>query len=195
MLNGFEPIRARVVSCLFYKKIYRTWPIELSAQDFIFCILSRRLPFGVFQDLFWRLKLKHPDKVIVNCPDVMFNTFVREIPDPKYLALTQKWRVKKWVESDGRVRWYGCRRGYSHTSSKRCGDKKGLGVPPCDLENLADAIKFTMKACEDVGIYCELHEGSSLGKLIYYSLSANFRFEVIRSFPKFRRNFARTKHD
>ena len=99
----------------------------------------------------------------------MFDTYEREIPDQKYTALAQKWDVKKWVESDGRVRWYGCRRGYSHTSKTPCKRKTGLGVPPCDLENLADAIKFVIKECENVGIYCEVHEGSVLGNASAYA--------------------------
>ena len=85
----------------------------------------------------------------------MFNTYERDIPDQKYAALAQKWAVKKWVESNGRVRWYGCTGGHAVTRS--CGKQKGLAVPPCDLENLAEAIKFVMKECENAKLYCELH--------------------------------------
>lgn len=125
--------------------------------------IDEKLPFGVFQDIFWRLKSKHPRKVVISCPDVMFNVNSRDIPDKKYAALARKWEVKKWVESNGRVRWYGCRRGYKHTSSDSCGLRSGIGVPPCDLENLADAIKFVMKECEEAGLFCELQEGTLLG--------------------------------
>ena len=128
-----------------------------------------RLPFGVFQDLFWRLKLEHPERLVISCPDVMFNTYEREIPDNKYVALAEKWKVKKWVDSDGRVRWYGCRGGHAKTSS--CNRMKGVAVPPCDLENLADAIKFVMKECENAGVYCEVHEGSVLGKSVNQSIN------------------------
>ena len=93
----------------------------------------------------------------------MFNIYPREIPDDKFTGLARKWEVKKWVDSDGRVRWYGCRRGHSHTNSGACSFNTGLGVPPCDLENLADAIKFVMKECEDAGLFCELQEGTLLG--------------------------------
>lgn len=113
------------------------------------------------------MKLKHPEKIVVSCPDVMFNVYPREIPDDKYTGLAQKWEVKKWVDSDGRVRWYGCRRGHSHTNSGSCSFNTGLGVPPCDLENLADAIKFVMKECEDAGLFCELQEGTLLGNYGY----------------------------
>ena len=95
----------------------------------------------------------------------MFETYEREIPDEKYVALAQKWDVKKWVESNGRVRWYGCRRGgHARDNTSSCNrDKTGLAVPPCDLENLADMVKFIMKECENAGVYCELMEGSQLG--------------------------------
>lgn len=129
----------------------------------VFCGLFSRLPFGVFQDLFWRLKMNHPGEIVVSCPDIMFNIYNREITDDKYAALAKKWEVKKWVESNGRVRWYGCRRGHSYTSSSSCSFSRGFGVPPCDLENLADAIKFVMKACEEAGLFCELQEGTLLG--------------------------------
>ncbi|KAL9982210.1 hypothetical protein ACROYT_G011023 [Oculina patagonica] len=143
--------------------------------------IDERLPFGVFQDLFWRLKLKHPEKVVVSCPDVMFNTYEREIPDHKYAALSQKWDVKKWVDSNGRVRWYGCRGGHNHDNTSSCSRQTGLAVPPCDLENLADAIKFIMKECEDAGVYCELNEGSVLGavkfnKILPWERDADIKF-------------------
>ena len=104
----------------------------------------------------------------------MFNIYHREIPDAKYTSLAQKWEVKKWVDSDGRVRWYGCRHGHSHTNSGSCSFDTGLGVPPCDLENLADAIKFVMKECEDAGLFCELQEGTLLGNFSTTGLCVNW---------------------
>ena len=114
----------------------------------------------------------------------MFNTFEREIPDHKYAALAQKWDVKKWVESDGRVRWYGCRAGHIHDNTSSCSRQTGLAVPPCDLENLAEAIKFIMKECEDAGVYCELNEGSVLGNLINYLLFTSHRRQLFDSFTE-----------
>ena len=127
-----------------------------------------RLHFGAFQDLFWRLKLKHPEKVVASCPDVMFDTYEREIPDEKYVALAKKWDLKKWVESNGRVRWYGCRRGgHAHSGKSSCRFRaKGLTVPPCDLENLADIVKFILNECEKAGIYCQLNAGTLLGNVL-----------------------------
>ena len=100
----------------------------------------------------------------------MFNTYEREIPDQKYVALARKWDVKKWVDSDGRVRWYGCRGDHIQDKPSSCSRKKGLAVPPCDLENLADAIKFVMRECENARVYCELHEGSMLGESVGQSV-------------------------
>lgn len=145
--------------------------------------IDEKLHFGAFQDLFWRLKLKHPEKVVASCPDVMFDTYEQEVPDEKYVHLTQKWDVKKWVESNGRVRWYGCRRGgHAHDNKSSCGiSATGLAVPPCDLENLADMVKFIMKECENAGIYCEVMEGSQLGavklkKVLPWERDADIQF-------------------
>ena len=59
---------------------------------------------------------------------------------------------------------YGCRRGIKHRSGNSCSKPRGVGVPPCDLENLADAIKMIMRECENAGLFCELQEGTLLGK-------------------------------
>ena len=91
----------------------------------------------------------------------MFYKYSREIPDENYVDLTRKWDVKKWVESSGRVR-------YSHTSPGNCDSfQSGMAVPPCDLENLADAVKFVMKECENTGLLCELTDGTLTGKLVF----------------------------
>ena len=93
----------------------------------------------------------------------MFETHEREIPDEKYVALAQKWDVKRWVESNGTVRWYGCRRGGHKASCSR--SKTGLAVPPCDLASLFDIVNLFMKECENARIYCELNEGTQLGNV------------------------------
>jgi hypothetical protein len=129
--------------------------------------------------LFWRLKLEHPEKIVVSCPDVMFDSHDRQIPDQKYAALAQKWDVMKWVESDGRVRWYGCRRGYNYTTNSHCSRPQGITVPPCDLENLADAVKFVMKKCEETGVYCEIRDGTLLGNLIIRTSNRDKLFFLI----------------
>lgn len=119
------------------------------------------LQYGVFHDLFLRLKTVDPGSLAVTCPDVMFNTYTKTIDDRSYVELAKKWEIKKWVEADGKVRWYGCRR----PGSSSCSLTTGLSNPPCELENLADAIKFIMRECEKAGMFCELQEGTLLGKL------------------------------
>ena len=128
------------------------------------------MPYGAFHDLFWRLKNSVSGHVAVSCPDVMFNVVTRDVKDEEYVTFAKKFQIQKWVDPDGRVRWYGCRRGLSYTKDS-CPVQKGIGVPPASLENLADAIKFVMKECEDGGMFCEFQEGTLLGKAtIFFSL-------------------------
>lgn len=137
----------------------------LSRRVFTFVFLSFSLESGAFHDLFWRIKKALPGNVAVSCPDIMFNIHTNPLPDSYYAQLASKWEIKKWVEASGQVRWYGCRRGYQHNiGTQSCSMSKGVANPPCDLENFADAIKFLMKECEDAGLYCELQEGTLLGK-------------------------------
>ena len=158
---------------------------QLKAFDLIYCILFPRLPFGAFLDIFWRIKLKHPEKVVVSCPDVMFETHVQEIPHEKYVALANKWDVKKWINSDGTIRWYGCRRGgRPNDNTASCRKQSGLLVPSCDLENLADMIKFVMKECENAGLLCELNEGSQLGNVTPDLLLCEGGFVLILRVPR-----------
>ena len=113
----------------------------------------------------------------MSCPDVMFNIHTNPTPNSNYVQLANKWEIKKWIDADGNVRWYGCRRGYEHNiGSSVCSMTKGVANPPCDLENFADAIKFVMKECEDAGMFCELQEGTLLGnrlKRVDYRLSSD----------------------
>ena len=112
----------------------------------------------------------------------MFETHVQEIPHEKYVALANKWDVKKWINSDGTIRWYGCRRPNDNTAS--CRKQSGLLVPPCDLENLADMIKFVMKECENAGLLCELNEGSQLGNVTPDLLLYEGGFVLILRVPR-----------
>ena len=48
-----------------------------------------------------------------------------------------KHSIKKTVGPDGKVRWYGCRRSVSYKESNLCSWSGGIGVPLCDLANLA----------------------------------------------------------
>ena len=110
------------------------------------------------------MKKKCIGKIFVTCPDVMFNILDREIEDKEFVRFANKHAIHKLVEANGRVRWYGCRNGYSYTSARLCARKKGLALSPASMENLADAIKFFMKTCEEAGMFCELQSGTSLGR-------------------------------
>lgn len=99
----------------------------------------------------------------------MFNVQPRVVKDADYVAVARKHDIKRLVDANGRVHWYGCRRGYAYTGDVTCSLTKGLGVPPCDLANLAEVVKFIMKECEDAGLFCELQEGTLLGMMQYLS--------------------------
>lgn len=127
---------------------------------------QRNLRHGLYQDLFLRAKQRfsgYQGYPIVSCPDVQFSVQPKEVKDTELVEFAKKHQIRKIIEADGRVRWFGCRRGLSYRTSNRCTVQSGYAVPPCCLENLADAVKFIMARCEENGILCELQEGTLLG--------------------------------
>ena len=132
--------------------------------DKLFQVLFLRFGYGAFHDLFWRLMKRSPRELAVSCPDVMFNIMSRDVRDEELVTFANQHEIHRIVEANGRVRWFGCRRGYPYTSSKLCYETKGLSVSPSRMENIADGIKFFMKACEDAGAFCEPVDGTLLGK-------------------------------
>ena len=143
-------------------------------QFFYFCSLGE----GVFRDLFWRLKKEMPEKIAAVCPDVMFNTNPSDLEDINYVSFANKHLIHRIVEPSGRVRWYGCRHGLSYTTPSLCKRVKGLGLSPAEMENLADVIKFFLKACEDAGAFCELYAGTIMG--LYCFMPVPFCLETFR---------------
>eukprot|EP00112_Aurelia_sp_Birch-Aquarium-sp1_P024757 Seg797.3 transcript_id=Seg797.3/GoldUCD/mRNA.D3Y31 product="Fukutin-related protein" protein_id=Seg797.3/GoldUCD/D3Y31 len=99
-----------------------------------------------------------------SCPDVMAQVKFPDTSKSSSAKFANFWDIKRIVDADGKIRWYGCKRGIKHRQNK-CRIGRGMAVPPCCLENLADAIKFIMKNCEDNDIICELQEGTLLGAL------------------------------
>ena len=95
----------------------------------------------------------------------MFNIATPRIKDAALVTLAAKHDIKKMVNSDGTVRWYGCKRGLSYTKGKSCEWPDGIGAPPCDLWNLGEAVKFIMLACEEAKVPCEYAAGNVLGKM------------------------------
>ena len=127
---------------------------------------------GLLRDLFLRVKdrhssshpgLNHGGTAVVTCPDVMFHMQTPPVRDDELANFANKHNIKKIVEVDGKTRWFGCRRRIRHRNGEKCPLKSGLVVPPCCLENIADAIKFVMEQCGKNNITCELQEGTLLG--------------------------------
>ena len=103
--------------------------------------------------------------IAVSCPDVMFNADIQlEEKDEELVGFANKNEIHKIVEANGRVRWYGCRFGYPYTF-ELCEKPQGFVLSPSTMENLADLVKFTMRQCENAGIYCELIDGTLLGEI------------------------------
>ena len=122
------------------------------------------MKYGAFHDLFWRFKSEMPEIIVASCPDVMFNMHSREIDDAELVTFANKHLIHRIIDPDGRVRWYGCRKGHSYTSPGLCKKGKGMGLSPADMENLADVINFFMRACHDAGAFCEFQSGTMMGE-------------------------------
>ena len=101
----------------------------------------------------------------VVCADVMFNIGTPKIHNEALMEFATKHDIKKMVNSDGSVRWFGCRRGLSYTKGKTCTWPNGIGAPPCDLWNLGEVIKFVMQICEESNIMCEYVAGDVIGNV------------------------------
>ena len=152
---------------------------------------------GIFRDLFLRIKdryssshpgIDHGGTAVVTCPDVMFHTQDSPERDEELTNFANKHNIRKIVEADGTFRWFGCRRGIKHRNGEKCPLKPGLAVPPCCLENIADAIKFVMEQCGVNNITCELQEGTLLGavklsKVLPWERDADITF-LTADFPK-----------
>jgi hypothetical protein len=129
--------------------------------------LDTTLNYGVYEDLFLRIKYQHGShrNAVLSCPDVMFHVQKQKVKDVDLLPFANRHVIRKIVEADGNVRWYGCRRDIKHRSGDRCNIRNGLAVAPCCLENLSDAIKFIMSECDSSNAICELQEGTLLGAI------------------------------
>lgn len=153
--------------------------------------------YGLYRDLFVRVKerysslnpgLTHNVTAVVSCPDVMFHTQKPKVRDEELADFANKHDIKTIVEADGKIRWFGCRRGRKHRKGEKCPLKLGLAVPPCCLENLADAVIFIMEQCGRNNVSCELQEGTLLGavklnKVLPWERDADITF-LTADFPK-----------
>ena len=110
----------------------------------------------------------------------MFNIKSREVFDEELVTFANKHQIHRIIDPDGRVRWYGCRKGYSYTSAALCKRGKGIHLSPADMENLADVLKFFMKACDEAGAICEFDSGTMMGNYAT-RYSPNAQFFLVRS--------------
>ncbi|XP_028395003.1 uncharacterized protein LOC114519129 [Dendronephthya gigantea] len=156
--------------------------------------IDASLSEGLFQDLFWRFKKQQ--NLAVVCADVMFNMDTQSVPNEALVGLANKHNIKKIITSDGTVKWFGCRRGLNYTNKIGCSWRNGIGVPPCDLWNLGDVVKFIMQACDDVKIGCEYTAGDIVGAVHFgstYAWSNNaviyFQTKDFETFDKLRPKF------
>ena len=94
----------------------------------------------------------------------MFNVDPAPVPDHALVGFANKHDIKKLISSDSTAKWYGCRRGLDYTNQTGCVWADGIGVPPCDLWNLGEVIKFVMATCEDGEMLCEYAAGDIVGK-------------------------------
>ena len=97
-----------------------------------------------------------------SCPDVISDIIMTEFESSKMTKLADLWDIKKIVNSDGKVYWYGCK-GEMSIQKRKCRIGPGMSVPPCCLEKLSNAIRYIMKKCDQHDIACELMEGTLLG--------------------------------
>eukprot|EP00795_Rhopilema_esculentum_P012884 gene12884-3635_t len=119
-------------------------------------------------------------KSVYSCPDVM-STVSKSVDFTlisKYVA--DEWDIEKIVDPNDRVEWLDCK-WKNDDATPGCWVGRGMAVPPCCLETLAEGIKFVLRTCELNKISCELTEGTLLGavklqKLLPWEKDADILF-------------------
>eukprot|EP00794_Sanderia_malayensis_P017017 gene17017-18731_t len=155
---------------------------------------------GYYEDWFMRINTRNLDRwmkgvdrlkgVALSCPDVMSRMIIPHVQDSELLGFVDRWSIKRIIDRKGAVHWFGCKRNVKHKRTGQCGIGGGMSVPPCCLENLADAVKFIMTTCEKHGIVCELQEGTLLGSVkmnnvLHWEKDADLTF-LTADFDKFK---------
>lgn len=173
--------------CIFCDHVENSFVI--SKEEFSKTKFDERLKGeGLFEDFFLRAV---GESVI--CPDSMFYTNkTRTISQLlEWQNFARKYDLKKLKKiSSGLELDFGCSGPYA------CFSGTGYMVTPCCLEELANLVNFIMNACAEVGIICELQEGTLLGAVKFNKvlpwerdaditfLTANYsKFQELR--PKF----------
>ena len=170
--SGYHTSKHSCVKCDFL-----TGPFIAKTKTLQKFAFREELQYGIYEDWFLRMKGYRVKRQVRGsrgscdperkgyfyaCTDVLTRVNFPDRNDSSLAEFANLWDIKKIIEANGRTRWYGCKRGIPHRQ-KKCRLRRGMAVPPCCLENLADAIKFIMKTCADNEIICELQEGTLLG--------------------------------
>ena len=132
----------------------------------------RKLTHGVFRDFF--LQIKQDEELIVVCPDVMFYTAKENQSNAQLIHFAEQWDIRRIIEADNTVLWFGFRTGLKHTKSigfsllskpgrPECGFSPTIAVTPDCRSNLVDALVFILAQCEKNNIFCEMSDGTVVG--------------------------------
>ena len=124
-------------------------------------------PNTVFHDYFLRLTQEH--KLVMSCPDSMFyvlaNNENASSLHQQWLPMTQAHSLNRAKFADGRHLSFSC-----HESLADFEWSVGIIVPICEIETLRKAILETMALCREIGLFCQLQEGTALGALKFNSI-------------------------
>lgn len=136
--------------------------------------LLRRIPFqhwtgGVYRDLFLRVAGEEPNTIMA-CPDVLFYILPQRQRDSDLSQFAKNHDVRRIVDVDRTLRWFGGRVGYNHTDVNKCQLQKSMIVPPECRQNLLDVILFILRLCEESRLRCELQEGTLLGAMKFNNI-------------------------
>ncbi|XP_060585020.1 uncharacterized protein LOC132740973 [Ruditapes philippinarum] len=130
---------------------------------------------GLYED--WYLGMYQRGDEAVLCPDSMFH-LKDKVDDSLFLykEFMQRWDLLKMITPSGRTVTRGCE--HQDTQSR-----KSFALSPCGLKLNTGAVKFIMKACEEVDLICELQEGTAMGALKFgsslpWELDYDIRFSL-----------------
>ncbi|OWF51093.1 hypothetical protein KP79_PYT00767 [Mizuhopecten yessoensis] len=117
---------------------------------------------GIWEDFFMRTG---GESVI--CPDSMFyvNPISRSSKISDWKQFGRKYKLKKMKFISLNLEFdFGCPKVYS------CSHDKGYAVEACCLQELTNLVTFVMSTCAEMGIFCELAEGTVLGAVKFQNV-------------------------
>ncbi|XP_060589904.1 uncharacterized protein LOC132745095 isoform X2 [Ruditapes philippinarum] len=127
---------------------------------------------GLYEDWFLRVYQKGEEGIV--CPDSMFDTNPRPVSSVSWNSFFDIWNLFQ-IRIPGGI-----------TISKKCGKKESSSSPSkamslCKYLDTTEAVKVVMRSCAEVGMICELQEGTTLGavkmeKTIPWDIDYDLRF-------------------